>query len=50
MRVCPDILAMLPADVIGHSAVPSGERVAEAAVLVAFFAITMLLAVRFLRG
>jgi hypothetical protein len=34
MRLAVDILAMLPADAIGHSAVPSGERIAEAALLV----------------
>ena len=35
MRIAHDILAMLPADAIGHSSVPAGRRVAEAAVLVA---------------
>jgi hypothetical protein len=34
MRLAVDILAMLPADAIGHSAVPSGERIAEAAILI----------------
>ena len=43
MRLAVDILAMLPADSIGHSAVPSGERIAEAALLVAFVLVAALL-------
>jgi hypothetical protein len=45
MRIAVDILAMLPADSIGHSAVPSGERVAEAAILVALVLVAALTAV-----
>jgi hypothetical protein len=44
MRVAVDILAMLPADAIGHSAVPSGERIAEAAILVGLVLAAVLLA------
>jgi hypothetical protein len=44
MRVAVDILAMLPADAIGHSAVPSGERIAEAAILAGLVLAAVLLA------
>jgi hypothetical protein len=43
MRLAVDIFAMLPADAIGHSAVPSGERVAEGAILVALILCAVLL-------
>jgi hypothetical protein len=46
MGVALHILAMLPANVIGHSAVPSGARAGEAAILVAFVAVGLVLAVR----
>ena len=44
MRFAVEILAMLPADAIGHSAVPSGERVAEAAILVGLIVLAGLVA------
>jgi hypothetical protein len=50
MSLAVHILAMLPADAIGHSAVPSGERTGEAAVIVGFLVVGLLLALRFRRG
>jgi hypothetical protein len=50
MAACVHILAMLPANAIGHSAVPSGERLAEAVILVAFVVAGLALAVRLRRG
>jgi hypothetical protein len=44
MRLAVDILAMLPTDAIGHSAVPSRERIAEAAILVGLVLAAVLLA------
>ena len=44
MHIAVDILAMLPADAIGHSAVPSGESVAEGAIVVALLLLAMALA------
>ena len=44
MRLAVDILAMLPADAIGHSAVPTGERIAEAAILVGLALAAVLIA------
>jgi hypothetical protein len=46
MTLAIHILAMLPADVIGHSAVPSGQRAGEAAILVGFVAVGLALALR----
>ena len=50
MSFAVSILAMLPADAIGHSAVPAGQRVGEAAILVGFLAVVVVLAVRFRDG
>jgi hypothetical protein len=46
MTLSVHILAMLPTDVIGPSAVPAGHRVAEAAILVGFVAVGIALALR----
>jgi hypothetical protein len=46
MSLAVHILAMLPTDAIGHSAVPAGQRAAEAAILVAFVAVGIVLALR----
>jgi hypothetical protein len=46
MSLAVHILAMLPTDAIGHSAVPAGQRAAEAAILVAFVAVGVVLALR----
>jgi hypothetical protein len=46
MTLAVHILAMLPTDVIGHSAVPSGQRAAEAAILLAFVVVGLVLALR----
>ena len=44
------ILAMLPTDAIGHSAVPAGQRAGEAAILLGFLVVVLVLAVRFRDG
>ena len=46
MTLAFHILAMLPTDAIGHWAVPAGQRVAEAAILIGFLAIGLALALR----
>ena len=50
MSFAVSILAMLPTDAIGHSAVPAGQRVGEAAILLGFLAVVVVLAVRFRDG
>jgi hypothetical protein len=50
MSLAVSILAMLPTNAIGHSAVPAGQRIAEAAILVAFVAVGIVLALRLRRG
>jgi hypothetical protein len=50
MSLAVSILAMLPTDAIGHSAVPAGQRAAEAAILVGILALVVVLAVRFRDG
>ena len=50
MSLAVHILAMLPTDVIGHSAVPAGQRIGEAAILVGFLAVALVLALRFRDG
>ena len=50
MSFAVSILAMLPTDAIGHSAVPAGQRVGEVAVLLGFLAVVVVLAVRFRDG
>ena len=46
MSLAVAILAFLPTNTIGHSAVPAGQRIAEAAILVAFVVVGLLLALR----
>jgi hypothetical protein len=40
------IFSMLPADLIGHSSVPAGQRVGEAAILLALAAVAVVLSLR----
>jgi hypothetical protein len=46
MRLAFHILAMLPTDMSGQSAVPAGQRAAEAGILVGFVVVGLALALR----